>query len=366
MPEQTVILRVSGTASHDNSGSMLVLDERLEGYDSYLTGKLQLVGQEPVTVRVLTLDDVTVLRCSPMSMPPESGERWTGTLRLRPGFRSRAVPEDLVSAAATRHRDLLALDSAELRYALTFLEESTTASIRQQRIAAIVDALPASARPDGRSALLISLDVGGTLGRSAGVGAASALVNASPLPDAEARRVMRRLLHTAPEISEGLAEDLCQTLQIPLSAFPSKLGASPFEAFTGAVEAVRELSEYGTVITLSNVICAEADTDALWRLFSPWLTDQFPSCQTGFAKPDIRAFATAARTCDIDISNMIHIGDSWECDIVGATEAGAMAIWVSGGRPVPEPKLAAHRHVQIVHDIRQAPACVAVWQEGDL
>jgi FMN hydrolase / 5-amino-6-(5-phospho-D-ribitylamino)uracil phosphatase len=364
MPGHTVVLRVSGTASREKADTMLVLDGRLEGYDSYLTGKLQLVGQEPVTVRVLTLDDVTVLRCSAMSTPPEPGERWTGTLRLRPGFRSRAVPEDLASAAATRHRDLFALDSAELRYALTFLEESTTASIRQQRIAAIVDALPASARPGGQSTLLISLDVGGTLGRSAGIGAASALASASPLPDAEARRVMRRLLHTAPEISEGLAEDLCQALQIPWSAFPSKLGASPFEAFTGAVEAVRELSTYGTVITLSNVICAEADTDALWHLFFPWLTDQFPSCQTGFAKPDIRAFATAARTCDIDISNMIHIGDSWECDIVGATEAGAMAIWVSGGRPVPEPKLAARRNVQIVHDIRQVPAHVPVLARG--
>ncbi len=35
-----------------------------------------------------------------------------------------------------------ALDDAELRYALTFLEEATTADIRQARVSAIVAALP--------------------------------------------------------------------------------------------------------------------------------------------------------------------------------------------------------------------------------
>ena len=52
------------------------------------------------------------------------------------------------------NRALDALDNAELRYALTFLEEATTADIRQARISAIVAALPPvetlSAGGDGR------------------------------------------------------------------------------------------------------------------------------------------------------------------------------------------------------------------------
>ncbi|WEH40966.1 hypothetical protein [Streptomyces sp. AM 2-1-1] len=43
-------------------------------------------------------------------------------------------------------RSLEALDEAELRYVLTFLAESTTTTIRQARVEAIVSALPMVAR----------------------------------------------------------------------------------------------------------------------------------------------------------------------------------------------------------------------------
>lgn len=56
--------------------------------------------------------------------------------------RSRAIPPDLQKAADTRGRRLNALDDAEIRYALTFLEEATTGAIRTSRIDAIVSALP--------------------------------------------------------------------------------------------------------------------------------------------------------------------------------------------------------------------------------
>jgi len=129
---------------------MLVLTERLDGYDTFLSGTLEVRGEE-FAVRILTLDDVTVLRLGGGRPWPPTTE-WTGTLHLSHGARTLSPPDDLTALARDRHRDLTTLDEAELRYALTFLGEATTASIRAERAAVIVDALPAlsndgSARP---------------------------------------------------------------------------------------------------------------------------------------------------------------------------------------------------------------------------
>jgi hypothetical protein len=122
---------------------MLTLSQRLDGHDTFLRGKLQIAGTERLlAVRILTFDDVTVLRLlEHPAVPPPTG-RWTGTLHLPHGWRTRSIPQDLLAAAICANRDLGALDTAELRYALTFLGESSTRGIREGRIAAILQALP--------------------------------------------------------------------------------------------------------------------------------------------------------------------------------------------------------------------------------
>jgi hypothetical protein len=133
------MLPVSGTTRHDENGLLLVLEERVEGHDTFLTGRLDL-GQESVPVRIISFDDVTVLR--PTEAAPVLASRWTGVLHLPHGARPRRIPADLTDAARERARDVAALDPAELRYALTFLGEATTQAIRTARIEAIVSALP--------------------------------------------------------------------------------------------------------------------------------------------------------------------------------------------------------------------------------
>jgi len=105
-------------------------------------------------VRIITLDDVTVLRpVDPSGLADISGSS-PGLLHLPHGARARIVPGDLADRAVQNGRALDLLDDAELRYALTFLEEATTDVIRQARIAAIVAALPPrdAALPGGRTA----------------------------------------------------------------------------------------------------------------------------------------------------------------------------------------------------------------------
>lgn len=46
----------------------------------------------------------------------------------------------------------------------------------------------------------------------------------------------------------------------------------------------------------------------------------------------------------------VMVGDSWERDIVGAELSGMRAVWVSGGKQVPEPS-SERRIVASVGDI---------------
>jgi len=142
MPQTTAALPVSGTVAADSDGAMLVLSDRLDGHDTFLTGQLELGDRMVVVVRILTLDDVTVLRYVDESAKPLLAGAWAGVLHLPHGWRARAIPDDLAVAASRAGRDLGALDEAELRYALTFLDEATTDRIRDARITAIVGALP--------------------------------------------------------------------------------------------------------------------------------------------------------------------------------------------------------------------------------
>lgn len=143
MPRTSVSLPVGGSVGRTPDGPLLVLTERLGGHDTFLSGRLDLDGTS-ILVRIMTLDDVTVLHPSDPENLPALRARWSGTLHLPHGLRPQTAPGDLESAAEVEGRILGALDDAELRYALTFLSEATTPEIRTARIAAIVSALPSA------------------------------------------------------------------------------------------------------------------------------------------------------------------------------------------------------------------------------
>ncbi|MFB7303431.1 HAD family hydrolase [Heyndrickxia sporothermodurans] len=53
----------------------------------------------------------------------------------------------------------------------------------------------------------------------------------------------------------------------------------------------------------------------------------FISDQVGYAKPDPRIFHEVREKINIPAQNLIYVGDTWENDIVGPTNAGWNAIW---------------------------------------
>jgi len=67
------------------------------------------------------------------------------------------------------------------------------------------------------------------------------------------------------------------------------------------------------------------------------------SGEVGIGKPDPDVFALALSQLGARAESAVMVGDSWERDVVGALDAGMSAVWISGGRPVPEkrPNVAA-------------------------
>src|SRR5450755_5129470 len=51
------------------------------------------------------------------------------------------------------------------------------------------------------------------------------------------------------------------------------------------------------------------------------------SGRVGIDKPDARIFEHAAQALGTPLSEIVHVGDAWEADVIGARKAGAQAIW---------------------------------------
>ncbi len=77
----------------------------------------------------------------------------------------------------------------------------------------------------------------------------------------------------------------------------------------------------------------------------------------GVKKPDSGIFQYLIKTSNIQPNEILHIGDHWEDDIVGAQQAGLHALWINPeqaawpGEPQMRPK-------GIISDISEAPAYI--------
>jgi FMN phosphatase YigB (HAD superfamily) len=200
---------------------------------------------------------------------------------------------------------------------------------------------------------LVSVDVGGTLGTADGPGLTMRLIEASPLPAQQAREIMRGRLHTRPAITADVIDEVCAALGIAADPAPFTAAPAPLTLFPHTLQALRELAALAPVVTLSNVTCVDADTDRLATQLAPYVAGHFPSCQTGYAKPDANAFHTVASHYGTVPARMVHIGDDWTCDVLGAVNAGSRAVWISRGWPVPDESV-LRRGVLVADDLPAA------------
>lgn len=68
---------------------------------------------------------------------------------------------------------------------------------------------------------------------------------------------------------------------------------------------------------------------------SPYFTSVTISTVVGVAKPDAQIFATALAHHDCPAQAAWHIGDSWQDDYDGATQAGLRGIWLNREHQAP-------------------------------
>ena len=95
----------------------------------------------------------------------------------------------------------------------------------------------------------------------------------------------------------------------------------------GMIELVRELKRAGTAIAIisnSEGHLAELVAELGWARDFDVVVD---SGRLGIDKPDPRIFAYACAELGVVTHELLHVGDAWEADVLGAVGAAASAVW---------------------------------------
>lgn len=184
---------------------------------------------------------------------------------------------------------------------------------------------------------LIVVDAGHTLGVCTGPNTTDVLAERSPLPRNEIAEQERRILHRA-TLTEQLISDLCYELHIDPNRWPLPWPATGFELYDYTTSALAELAKIAPVIVLSNMDSASGPA-RLGRLAvqcDPHLAGIWTSYNLGSRKPDPRLWRQLAAVYEVDLRNVVHIGDSWVPDVHGPIRAGCHAIYVETREKAPD------------------------------
>jgi FMN phosphatase YigB (HAD superfamily) len=100
--------------------------------------------------------------------------------------------------------------------------------------------------------------------------------------------------------------------------------------------ALQRLAAHGPLLSLSN---GNADLQATG--LAPWFVGAVSARAVGVAKPDARIFGVACERLGMAPQQVMHIGDDWQADIVGARRAGLHSAWVRRSHPELAPHAAA-------------------------
>jgi len=78
------------------------------------------------------------------------------------------------------------------------------------------------------------------------------------------------------------------------------------------------------------------------------------SGRLGIDKPDPRIFQRAAELLGVPLAEIVHVGDAWEADVLGACAAGAKAIWFAptDDRTLPPGVLACRDAAEVTEALR--------------
>jgi FMN phosphatase YigB (HAD superfamily) len=148
--------------------------------------------------------------------------------------------------------------------------------------------------------------------------------------ETELRQQGREPITVAPEaLLISYAERLDARLAIPSAAAANALSSAGLEAHPPSVNA--ELNRVMGALNSRNVpiiaITNTARSAVSWHEFFRSRTDApfrhiVTSCEVGRAKPALEIFQEASERLGLRPDEILHVGDRWELDVVGARRAG--------------------------------------------
>jgi FMN phosphatase YigB (HAD superfamily) len=138
------------------------------------------------------------------------------------------------------------------------------------------------------------------------------------------------------------------------SAFVSAMVLPPWLPFL-----LEDISRKHRICLISNYplsapIYQTLDRDDLRRFFNTVIV----SADLGVIKPHPRLFAAAREGLgDIPAENILHIGDDWDADILGAGQAGMKTVYTRQWRAVPDKYYGTgdKKPLAEIDDLRQLP-----------
>ena len=94
--------------------------------------------------------------------------------------------------------------------------------------------------------------------------------------------------------------------------------------FEGAINVLIALSEKYKVYALTN-----GNADVRMIGIDKYLSGAVSSAEVGVSKPNPEIFEAALNKAGVEAKSCIHVGDDYEDDIVGASNAGIASIWLN-------------------------------------
>jgi putative hydrolase of the HAD superfamily len=78
------------------------------------------------------------------------------------------------------------------------------------------------------------------------------------------------------------------------------------------------------------------------------------SGELGVGKPDPRIYDETLRQLGLSADACVMVGDNFRRDVAGAQDAGIRAVWISAGRPSPDPSVTPFLTIESLADLPEA------------
>ncbi len=133
----------------------------------------------------------------------------------------------------------------------------------------------------------------------------------------------------------------------------------------GVRETIAALAERYTVAVLSNFMRTDCIRRPLERDgLTPYLKTVVVSSDIGYIKPHPVIFTALAECVGAVPAEIVHVGDDWDADVLGATRSGLSAVYTTEWRDEPDPFLGAGEIPPLfqIERLADLPARLSEWE----